>query len=345
MGAEDTCIDISHIEKPNEEEHDFLIQAFHSLMPFKVREILLVSSFYDAFIVEEEGLISEMVIGEYRHLLLSSPPRVTHVTSGVEALSKVKTHKYDLVITMSKNIGMNPYTFGKKIKEECSNLPVILLATNTADLHFCQDNVCKEGIDKSFFWYGDTSLFMAIVKYVEDKINVKFDTANGNVQVIILVEDSIRDYSMLLPVIYSEIVQQLRRSISEDLNEMQRLLRRRARPKILLADNYEEGVELYKKYRRNILGIISDVKFPREGKLDPQVGHDFIQFVKEDNPFVPTMLQSTDPENRKRAEELGAFFVHKISPNLMQELDHFLLNHLGFGDFIFYLPKTGHKKG
>lgn len=344
-GAEGNCSDISHIEKQDKEEHDFLIQAFHSLMPFKVREILLVSSLYDAFIVEEEGLISEMVIGEYRHLLLSSPPRVTHVTSGVEALSKVKANRYDLVITMSKNIGMNPYVFGKKIKEECSGLPVILLATDTADLHFCQENVCEEGIDKSFFWYGDTSLFMAIVKYVEDKINVQFDTANGNVQVIIVLEDSIRDYSMLLPLIYSEIVQQLRRSISEDLNEMQRLLRRRARPKILITGNYEEGIELYKKYKRNILGIISDVKFPRGGKLNIQAGHDFIRFIKEDNPFIPTLLQSTDPENRKRAEELGAFFIHKNSPTLMQEFDHFLLKHLGFGDFVFFLPKKEHKKG
>lgn len=345
MIQEDSCLDISDVELLTEEEQEVPIQVFHNLMPFKVREILLVSSLYDAFIVEEEGLISELVIGEYRHLLLSSPPRVTHVASGVNALSKVKSHKYDLVITMSKNIGMNPFTFGKKIKEECPDLPVIILATDAADLHFCQQNAGKEGIDKAFFWYGDTSLFMAIVKYVEDRTNAQFDTKNGNVQVIILLEDSIRDYSMLMPVIYSEIVQQTQRSISEDLNEMQRLLRRRARPKILLVDNYEEGVELYKKYKNNILGIISDVKFPKEGKLNLYAGHEFIKFVKNNNPFVPTLLQSTNPENRRRAEELGAYFIHKNSPNLMQEFNHFLLKHLGFGDFIFLLPKKEHKKG
>jgi len=345
MGAEDTCIDISNPERPKEGRYDFLTKAFHSLMPFKVREILLVSSLYDAFIVEEEGLISEMVIGEYRHLLLSSPPRVTHVTSGVEALSKVKNRRYDLVITMSKNIGMDPYIFGKKIKEECQELPVILLATDAADLHYCQENVTKEGIDKAFFWYGDTSLFMAIVKFIEDKINVRYDTINGNVQVIIVLEDSIRDYSMLLPVIYSEIVQQTQRSISEDLNEMQRLLRRRARPKILIADNYEEGVKLYNKYRDNILGIISDVKVPKKGKLDKKAGHDFIKYVKENNPFVPTLLQSTDPKNRKRAEELGAYFIHKESPTLMKDFDDFLLNRLGFGDFVFLLPTSKQKRG
>jgi CheY-like chemotaxis protein len=307
-------------------------------MPFKVREILLVSSLYDALIVEEDGLISEMVIWEYRHLLLSSPPRVTHVASGEEALEKVKTQQYDLVITMSKNIGLDPFEFGRKIKQECRDLPVIILATDSTDLHYCQEHIHETGVDKAFFWYGDTSLFMAIVKCVEDKINVQYDTVNGNVQVIIVVEDSIRDYSLLLPVIYSKIVQQTQRSISDDLNEMQRLLRRRARPKILVTNNFEEGVELHKKYRDNILGIISDVKFNRNGQLDPYAGHDFIQKIKEDNPFVPMLLQSTDSRNRKRAEELGVFFINKTSPTLMKDIEEFLLKDLGFGDFIFKLP-------
>jgi response regulator RpfG family c-di-GMP phosphodiesterase len=216
------------IQKDEDEDSGRVIQAFHNLMPFKVREILLVSSFYDAFIVEEEGLISEMVIEEYRHLLLSSPPRVTHVTSGEEALSMIKKRKYDLVITMSKNIGMDPFLFGKKIKKQCSGLPVIILATDTADLHICQEHASEEGIDKAFYWYGDTSLFMAIVKYIEDKINVEYDTENGNVQVIIVLEDSIRDYSTLLPVIYSEIVRQTQRSISDRSIEVaERVMQRR----------------------------------------------------------------------------------------------------------------------
>ena len=339
MNNEDSCLKFPKIKKTNEEEYEPAFKTFHNLMPFKVREILLVSSLYDAFIVEEEGLISEMVIWEYRHLLLSSPPSVTHVTSGKEALSKVKTSKYDLVITMSKNIGMNPYEFGRSIKDVCPDLPVIILATDTSDLHFCQDNIDEMGIDKAFFWYGDTSLFLAIIKSIEDRINATHDTTNGNVQVILVIEDSIRDYSMLLPVIYSEIVKQTQRSISEDLNEMQRLLRRRARPKILIAQNYEDGIELYTKYQKNILGVISDMKFPKNGKLYSQAGHDLISYIKKSNPFVPTMLQSTDPENRKKAEEIGTFFIHKNSPTLLQDFNHFLLKHLGFGDFIFYLTK------
>ena len=339
MKKEDYCFEISDTQKNSEEDYEFPIQIFHNLMPFKVREILLVSSLYDAFIIEEEGLISEMVIGEYRHLLLSSPPRVTQVASGKEALSKAKSRKYDLVITMSKNIGMDPFKFGRKIKKECPDLPVIILATDTADLHVCQQHAGEEGVDKAFFWYGDTSLIIAIIKYVEDKINVKYDTANSNVQVIIMLEDSIRYYSMFLPIIYSEFVRQTQRSISEDLNEMQRLLRRRARPKILLVDNFEDGLKLYAEYKNYILGIISDIKFNRNGKPDPNAGHEFIRLIKEDNRHVPTLLQSTDLGNRKKAEEVGAYFIHKNSPSILQDFNHFLLKHLGFGDFVFLLPK------
>ena len=152
MNNDDSCLDFPKIKKTKEGEFEPAFQTFHNLMPFKVREILLVSSLYDAFIVEEEGLISEMVIWEYRHLLLSSPTRVTHVTSGEEALSKVETRKYDLVITMSKNIGMDPYEFGRKIKITCPDLPVIILATDAADLHFCQERINEVGCDKAFFW-------------------------------------------------------------------------------------------------------------------------------------------------------------------------------------------------
>ena len=234
MKKDNACINFNNKikNKTLKYKYNMPTHIFHNLMPFKVREILLVSSVYDAFIVEEEGLISELVIWEYRHLLLSSPPRVTHVTSGKDAIEKVKSNKYDLVITMTKNIGMNPYEFGRKIKKICNDLPIIILSTDNADLRFCQKNISNEGIDKAFFWYGDSSLFLAIIKYIEDKINAPYDTVNGNVQIILIIEDSIRDYSSLLPIIYSEIVNQTQRSISEDLNEIQRLLRRKARPKI-----------------------------------------------------------------------------------------------------------------
>jgi len=231
-----------------EGDHAQLRDMFHTLMPFKVREILLVSSLYDAFVIEEEGLISELIIGEYRHLLLSSPPRVARASSGYKAMSRLKERPYDLVITMSKNIGMDPYDFGKQIKELYPGLPVILLATDSSDVRLIAQKKDKSGIDKAFFWTGDSTLFLAIIKYVEDSINTSGDTLNGNVRILIMVEDSIRFYSMLLPMLYTEIVRQTQRTISEDLNEMQRLLTRRARPKILLAETFEEGMDCFYKY-------------------------------------------------------------------------------------------------
>ncbi len=321
-------------------------QTVHRLMPFKVREILLVSSLYDAFIIEEEGLISEMVIGEYRDLRLSSPPRVTRVKSGKEALKRLQEKKYDLVITMSKNIGMDPFVFGEKIKKVCAETPVFLLATDTADLVKTQKRSLDENIDASFFWGGDSKLFLAIVKLLEDRINAPYDINNANVRVIILIEDFIRHYSMFLPLLYAEIVQQTERSISEDVNELQRLLRRRARPKILLAQTYDDAIDLYKKYEKNVLGVISDVGFYRQGKKDLQAGFSLVKHIRRKNPFLPILMQSARGENKSKAEQLDVVFLHKHSPHLLQDIHQFLLDHLGFGDFVFVQPmEKKHKDG
>lgn len=340
MSAENTC-SLNITNEFDESMEEFHSHMLHSLMPFKVREVLLVSSFYDAFIIEEEGLISEMVIGEYGHLHLSSPPRFTRVSSGKKALEKAKNKKYDLVITMTKNIGMDPYEFGKQFKETCSPVPVILLATEFSDLEMIDDQQDREGVDKVFFWNGDTTLLMAIIKSVEDKINAPYDIKTANVRLLILLEDSVRDYSLLLPVMYTEIVQQTERSISEDLNEMQRLVRRRARPKIMLAETYEEAMKIYKKYHHNILGIISDTHFPREGNMDPTAGYDFLKTIKNKAPNLPMMLQSSEESNRKLAKELDVYFLYKLSPTLLEDFRKFSLQYLGFGDFVFLLPKNG----
>ncbi len=318
-------------------------EIYHMLMPFKIREILLVSSLYDAFIIEEEGLISELVIGQYQHHLLSSPPRVTRVSSGEEALEKAKDGRFDMVITMSKHIGMNPFEFGEKIKEIHPHLPVILLVTDSADIDFIkqEENRRWRSIDKIFYWTGDPTLFLAIIKCVEDYFNAPHDTINGNVRVIILVEDSIQFYSMFLPIIYTEIVQQTRRSLSEDLNEMQRLLKRRMRPKILLAETYEEAVELYEKYKDYILGIITDVEFKRNGEVDSEAGYKFIEYVRSKSKYVRILVESSDQRNREKAESLGASFLYKNSPTLREDFEGFLLQELGFGDFIFRLPSEG----
>ena len=339
MSKDDSRVESSKELDTFEEDYEPRGHIFHDLMSFKVREILLVSSLYDAFVLEEEGLIPELVIGEYAHLHLSSPPRVTRVSSGKKALTDVTKRPYDLIITMSKNIGMDPFDFGKRMKESYPELPVILLATDTSDLHRTPQNDYEKGIDKVFFWNGDSSLFLAIIKYIEDRVNVRYDTVNGNVRVLIMVEDSVRYYSMFLPIIYTEIMGQTQRLISEELNEMQGLQRMRGRPKILLAETFEEGMVLYNLYRKYVLGIISDVRFKRDGKMDSKAGYKFIRLIKKETKHLPVLLQSSTPENREKAESVGAYFLHKHSPSLLQDFRYFLENHLGFGDFIFVLPK------
>ena len=184
MNEDTSRFELKKIQNNSEGTFELRSQTYHALMPFKVREILIVSSLYDAFIIEEEGLISELVIGQYQHLLLSSPPRVTRVYSGEKALLKLKESHYDLVITMSKHIGMDPYDFGKKIKKLHPNLPVILLATDTVDINLAQQKGTEKGIDTTFFWIGDSTLFLAAIKYVEDSINARYDTVNGNVRIL-----------------------------------------------------------------------------------------------------------------------------------------------------------------
>ena len=340
----DSCLDFINIQKKSDDDFELIKQTYHTLMPFRIRNILIVSSLYDAFVIEEEGLIAELVIDQYQHHLLGSPPHVTRVTTGEEAISREKECDYDMVITMSKNIGMDPYDFGKKIKKLNPDLPVILLATDAIDIDLVQNKENEEGIDKVFFWTGDSTLFLAIIKYVEDGINTKYDTKNGNVRVIIMVEDTIHHYSMLLPIIYSEIVQQTRRSLSEDLNEIQRLLRRRARPKILLAQTYEEGVRLYNQYKDYLLGLITDISFKCEGKEDSDAGCKLVQYVRSESKYIPILMQSSKPENKSKAESIGAYFLDKNSQTLIQDFHHFVLNHLGFGDFIFLLPKEKTKE-
>ena len=308
-----------------EETYELRRQIYHTLMPFRVREILLVSSLYDAFIIEEEGLISELIIGEYQHLLLSSSPRITRVSSGEKALSKLKGRKYDLVITMSKNIGMDPFDFGKKIKKARPNLPVVLLAIDSADVNLIEQKDDERSIDKSFFWTGDPTLFLAIIKFVEDNRNASSDTINGNVRIIIMIEDSIHHYSLILPLILTEVVKQTQRIISEDLNEMQRLLTQKARPKILLAETFEEGMALYAQYKEYVLGIISDVNFKHNGKLGPNAGYDFVQYVRKEDKYMPILLQSSIPENREKAESIDAHFLDKNSPTILEDFQSFLL--------------------
>ncbi len=312
--------------------------AFYDLMKKRVNEVLLVSSFYDDFILEEDGHLTEQIFRQYGELQLSSPPRITRVSTPSDALDAIDKMDFDLVITMRRIVDSDPFSFGSEVKEKRPNLPVILLLTNYSELSHIPLFDDQEGIDRVFVWNGDSTIFVAIIKLVEDQMNLKRDTTIGMVRVILVIEDSIQYYSLFLPAIYSEVVHQTQELMDEGLNRYHQLLQMRARPKIILATTFEEGMEYYQKYKDNILGVITDVRYPREGETDLDAGIDFINIVHKDNPFLPTLLQSSNLKNKERAKGANSFFLHKVSPDLIKGLKKFMKKYLGFGYFSFCLP-------
>ncbi len=247
---------------------------YHDLMQFKVREILLVATHYDAYILEQEGQLSEKIFEDYFHLNLSSAPRITSVSSGVHAMEKLRTHRYDMVIVMMRIADMTPFKLSREIKEEYPDLRIIMLLKDNAEL-----NLVKQYRDELLFCdnvfvrNGDSKIFLAMVKSIEDRINVAEDTRIGLVRVILLVENSIRYYSRYLPILYSEVIKQTQSLIrTESPIEMKKVLRMRARPKILLAKNFEDAMAIVEKFHLYMLCVISDVEFDKNGKSDSKAG-------------------------------------------------------------------------
>lgn len=313
-------------------------RVFHELMPFKVQEILLVSSPYDAFIMEEDGSITTRLIHEYHGLNLSKAPKVTRVSTGAEALAALEEKRYDLVITMPYLGGMDAFDLGREIKKSREDLPVILLTHNLRSLYPLPLETDRHCIDDIFLWCCEDDLLMAIIKNVEDHANVDNDTARAMVRVIIYVEDSPDYRSLFLPAIYREVVRQTQAVLDESINERHRLLRMRARPKILMAHSYEEAQRLYETYKPFVFAVISDARFPRKGMVDARAGEQFLAGIREDRPDIPLLMLSSEKENRRRAESIPAVFIAKESPDIHKELHQFFLTYLGFGDFVFRLP-------
>jgi len=311
---------------------------FHDLMPRKMQEILLVATLYDAFILERDGLLSEQIFGEYYQLNLSSAPRITSAYSREDALRKLSAHDFDMVILMVGIDVRTPLDIAAEIRRAHPGLPNLLLFNNSVALPLCPPHDAPEmaAIDRVFVWNGYSKIFLAMTKYVEDLLNVDNDLEVGMVQVILLIEDGVRFYSRYLPILYVEIMRQTQRLIGEEsLDEMHKLLRMRARPKVLLATSHEQAMELYGRYRENLLAVITDVQFPCRGESDPEAGLRFVGMLKEENPDLPVLVQSSDARNASRAHALGSSFVHKTSENLAAELRHFLTERLGFGSFVF----------
>jgi len=313
-------------------------RAFHELMANKIREILLVSSPYDAFIMEEDGSLASRIINEYSGLNLSQPPRVTRTSSAYAALEWLNEKKFDMVICTPHVAEMDPYSLGLAIKKVKPELPVILLAHSLRASYPPSEDFDCSGIDKTFIWSGNSDLLLALVKNAEDRLNIDFDTRRANVRVLLLVEDSPVYYSSLLPLIYKEVVKQTQAVLELGLTEEHRLLTMRARPKILLAEDYEEAQELYRSYHAYLIGIISDARIPRANSLDREAGVHLLTRIREEIPDLPLLLMSSESRNAEKARKIPAVFLDKNSPNLLAELHDFFMGHLGFGDFIFRLP-------
>ena len=318
-------------------QHRF--DTFRSLMNSRIREILLVSSVYDGYIIEEDGTLEERIWQQYADRGLSTVPRIRKVSSVERALDVIRSETIDLVLTIVHEEADLAYDLAQKAKAIRGELPVAVLATDPAFLARMQGGEKPQGVDRIFLWQNDPTLLVAIIKYFEDRANLDHDTRVGGVRLVLLVEDSVAHYSTFLPAIYTAIMVLTQRLIDEGLNHLHRQLRMRSRAKVVLVESFEEAVDVYRRHRPYILGVITDVRFIKAGRLDDEAGFELVRMLRRDMRELPICIQSADPEkNRSRAEELQTYFIDKNSSRLMEDLQRFLRETMGFGDFIFRMP-------
>lgn len=318
--------------------YDIRLQTFQNLMQHQIRDVLLVSSLYDLYLFEEDGRLYDLIRNEYQGLNLSHAPEIMRVSSAWEALQLAREKNFDLIITTLHVEDMSSISLAKKVKEAGLKVPVVLLNYDNQEYLELSTYHDTSVFDGMFIWQGDFRIIIAMIKHLEDKLNVDRDTRVAGVQSIILIEDNVLYYSKFLPIIYSEILKQSQRLISEGINLSHKYLRMRARPKILLCRTYEQAWNYYEKYKECISGIISDVDFLREGVHDPDAGLEFARNVKLEYPDIPVLLHSTIPENEEKANAQGAAFLLKDSPTLLHQLQQFIISNFSFGDFIFRMP-------
>ena len=319
----------------------------YRFMKYRIHKILLVCCSYDGYILEEDGHIESQINQEYLELNLSNPPSFTRVSSTAEALELLdEDDSYDFILTMY-NVGEpDVFAFAHIVKERHPRIPIALLTSFSKDIYRRIEERDRSALDYIFCWHGNTELIIAIIKLIEDAMNAREDMLQGGVQAILLVEDSIRFYSTYLPELYKLILLQNTEFLKDALNEQQQVLRKRARPKILLATSYEEAVDLYDRYRNNLLGVISDVGFVLH-RNDPSqsekrdAGIDLCRHIREDNPLMPILLQSSQTEFEEIARQLGVGFIAKNSKTLLSQLHEYISREFAFGDFIFKDPATG----
>ncbi len=314
--------------------------TFVNLMMRRIYNVLIVANPYDAFMLEDDGRVEEKIYNEYMELGLRYPPTFTQVSTTEEARQVLKTMHIDLVICMPGNADNDAFSVAHDIKAEFPHMHCIVLTPFSHGITKRIENEDLSIFDYVFCWLGNTNLILSIIKLIEDKMNLEHDIQEGGVQMILLVEDSIRFYSSILPNLYNYILAQSKRFSTEALNRHAATLRMRGRPKVVLARNYEEAMALYERYSDNILGVISDVRFPVKGVKDAEAGFKLLRNIHNYNPYVPLILESSESENREKAEAEGFRFVDKNSKKMALDLRKMMEEHMGFGDFIFRDPKT-----
>jgi CheY-like chemotaxis protein len=325
---------------PDIQQYDFTDTSFDLLMQKRIHRVLVICSNYDNYMLEEDGRIDEQIFNEYASLNLRYPPTFVQTDNAEDAFRILQDGNIDLVISMLSLKGTDVFALAKKIKAKYENIPIVVLTYFSREVSLRLEGEDLSAIDYVFCWLGDASLILAIIKLIEDKMNADYDIEHIGVQAIILVENSIRYISSYLPNIYRIVLLQSLDFQREALNEHQRMLKMRGRPKILLANNYNDALDLYKKYKYNVLGVISDISYKRDNVTDENAGIELCKAVMADDDKVPFLIQSSSTTHKKIAEEMGAGFINKYSKSLSLELRNFIIQNLAFGPFVFRNPDT-----
>ena len=314
--------------------------SFVNLMTRRIFNVLLIANPYDAFMLEDDGRIDEKLFNEYAALSLRYPPRFTQVSTEAEAWAELQRNSFDLIIVMPGTDNSDTFDIARGIKHRFQHIPLVVLTPFSHGITARIENEDLSDFEYVFCWLGNTDLLLSIIKLIEDKMNLDHDIEEGGVQQIILVEDNIRFYSSVLPELYKFVLQQSMEFATEALNEHQRTLRMRGRPKIVLARTYEEAIDLYDRHPNNVLGVITDARYPRGGVVDPQAGVHLLAELRKRDPFLPLILESAESENAVQAKAHNADFIDKNSKKMAVDLREVVKQRFGFGDFIFRDPQT-----
>lgn len=314
--------------------------SFVNLMTRRIFNVLLIANPYDAFMLEDDGRIDEKLFNEYAALSLRYPPRFTQVSTETEAWGELHRNSFDLIIVMPGTDNSDTFDIARGIKHRFQHIPLVVLTPFSHGITARIEHEDLSDFEYVFCWLGNTDLLLSIIKLIEDKMNLDHDIEEGGVQQIILVEDNIRFYSSVLPELYKFVLQQSMEFATEALNEHQRTLRMRGRPKIVLARTYEEATTLYDRHPNNVLGVITDARYPRGGVVDPQAGVQLLAELRKRDPFLPLILESAESENALHAKAYNADFIDKNSKKMAVDLREVVKQRFGFGDFIFRDPQT-----